>query len=315
MYFPIADIEISPWIPPAVAFGISLFTSMAGVSGAFLLLPFQVSVLGFNGPAVSATNLLFNVLATPGGVWRYSLEGRMLWPLAGLITLGTLPGVLAGALIRIHYLSGTESFQLFVAVVLFYLSGNLALDLLRQGKTRNNQSMAEDSFRNPTVGSDGRASPPPRITLLRFDTSRLAYEFCGQSFILNVPRLMLLSLIVGMIGGIYGIGGGVIIAPFLITLFGMPVYIAAGAALLGTFVTSAAGVVFYQWLSPYHPDMAVAPDWMLGLLFGVGGLAGMYCGARLQKFVPANIVKAALALLILIPAFGSLRSGLSSRIG
>jgi len=62
-------------------------------------------------------------------------------------------------------------------------------------------------------------------------------------------------------------------------------------------------------------SMAVAPDWMLGLLFGVGGLAGMYCGARLQKFVPANIVKAALALLILIPAFGSLRSGLSSRIG
>ena len=54
MYFPVADIEIHPLIPPVVAFVISFFTSMGGVSGAFLLLPFQVSVLGFNTPTVSA---------------------------------------------------------------------------------------------------------------------------------------------------------------------------------------------------------------------------------------------------------------------
>ena len=76
MYFPVAGIEISPWIPPLVAFAISLLTSMGGVSGAFLLLPFQVSILGFQSPAVSATNHLFNMVAIPGGVWRYSREGN-----------------------------------------------------------------------------------------------------------------------------------------------------------------------------------------------------------------------------------------------
>ncbi|HIQ36945.1 MAG TPA: sulfite exporter TauE/SafE family protein, partial [Desulfocapsa sulfexigens] len=38
MYFPVADIELSPFIPPLVACIISFVTSMAGVSGAFLLL-------------------------------------------------------------------------------------------------------------------------------------------------------------------------------------------------------------------------------------------------------------------------------------
>ena len=95
MYFPVAGIEISPWIPPLVAFAISLLTSMGGVSGAFLLLPFQVSVLGFQTPAVSATNHLFNMVAIPGGVWRYAREGRMVWPLTWIITLGTLPGGLS----------------------------------------------------------------------------------------------------------------------------------------------------------------------------------------------------------------------------
>jgi hypothetical protein len=46
MLFQTAGIEVAPWIPPLVVFTISFFTSMGGVSGAFLLLPFQMSFLG-----------------------------------------------------------------------------------------------------------------------------------------------------------------------------------------------------------------------------------------------------------------------------
>ncbi len=56
MVFQTAGIEVAPWIPPLVAFVISFFTSMGGVSGAFLLLPFQMSFLGYTHPSVSATN-------------------------------------------------------------------------------------------------------------------------------------------------------------------------------------------------------------------------------------------------------------------
>ena len=63
MYFPTAGIEVSLWIPPLTAFGISFFMSMGGVSGAFLLLPFQMSFLGFTNPSVSATNQVYNVVA------------------------------------------------------------------------------------------------------------------------------------------------------------------------------------------------------------------------------------------------------------
>lgn len=49
---------------------ISTVSSPAGVSGAVLLLPFQVSVLGTPSPAVTPTNLLYNVVATPGALYR-----------------------------------------------------------------------------------------------------------------------------------------------------------------------------------------------------------------------------------------------------
>jgi uncharacterized protein len=82
--------------------------------------------------------------------------------------------------------------------------------------------------------------------------------------------------VVGVIGGIYSIGGGSIIAPFLVTVFGLPVYTVAGATLIGTFVTSVAGVAFYELLAAtgLGANMAIAPDWLLGLTLGVGGWPG-----------------------------------------
>ncbi len=59
---------------------------------------------------------------------------------------------------------------------------------------------------------------------------------------------------------------------------------------------------FYQAIAPFYPALAVAPDWPLGLLFGLGGMAGMYLGARGQKFVPARLIKIMLSLIILFTA-------------
>ena len=288
MYFPVADIHVHPLLPVVVAFVISFFTSMGGVSGAFLLLPFQVSVLGFVSPAVSATNQLFNVVAIPGGVYRYAREGRMVWPLAGAVIVGTLPGVLLGALIRVRYLPDPARFKLFVGLVLLSIGGRLALDLWR--KQGEGATAVAASFDPPQLNAKAAVVPG------QFNWRRVTYTFAGTTYRVNSLALMGLSLAVGIVGGVYGIGGGAIITPFFIAYFGLPVYTVAGAALLGTLVTSVVGVLFYQFLAPFYPDAAVAPDWVLGFLFGVGGLAGMYSGARAQKYVPARWIKGMLFL-------------------
>jgi uncharacterized membrane protein YfcA len=107
---------------------------------------------------------------------------------------------------------------------------------------------------------------------------------------------------VGIAGGIYGIGGGSIVAPFFVAIIGLPVYAVAGAALMGTFVTSLAGVFFYQILAQFHPHLSVAPDWRLGAIFGIGGILGMYLGARTQKYVPSRVIKGMLCACVLFVA-------------
>ena len=121
MFFPVSGVEVNPLIPPLIALVVSTFTSMGGVSGAFLLLPFQVSILNFTSPAVSPTNLVFNIVAIPSGVYRFIREGRMNWPVAGATILGTLPGLWFGALIRKDWLPNPHHFKLFVGCGLLYI--------------------------------------------------------------------------------------------------------------------------------------------------------------------------------------------------
>ena len=63
--------------------------------------------------------------------------------------------------------------------------------------------------------------------------------------------LILLAAAVGCVGGIYGIGGGSILAPVLIGT-GRPPREVAPAALASTFVTSVAGVITFLVLSVHH---------------------------------------------------------------
>ncbi len=300
MLFPVSGVEVNPLIPPLVALVVSTFTSMGGVSGAFLLLPFQVSVLNFATPAVSPTNLVYNIVAIPSGVYRYIREGRMNWPVAGVTILGTLPGLWFGALIRINWLPNPRNFKLFVGGVLLYIGLRLVYDQTPWAKRKKAKILefeAQVQARLQKVLKEagqatGRGLPPAaRVKTAGWSLKQVSYEFLGETFTFHAPALFLLALVVGLIGGTYGIGGGAIIAPFLAAIFKLPMYTIAGAALLGTLVTSVAGVGIYSAL-------AIPPDLLLGALFGLGGFAGMYVGARLQKFVSGTAIRLGLGILI-----------------
>jgi hypothetical protein len=111
----------------AAAYVIAVAATPAGISGAVLLLPFQVSVLGTPSPAVTPTNLLYNVVAAPGALYRYWRQGQTGGRLALVLIAGTLPGVIAGSVIRVELLPGAEVFDLVVAAVLTPLGAWLAL--------------------------------------------------------------------------------------------------------------------------------------------------------------------------------------------
>ena len=282
--FPVAGVKTYVFIPPVVAFVISFFTSMAGISGAFLLLPFQMSFLGFTTTSVTSTNFLFNVTGTPGGIYRYIKECRFAWPVALIIVAGIIPGVLVGYYIRIKFLPDPKSFKLFVGFVLLFV----ALKLIKDAWAKN------------TGGQENSCNLNDRVNNVALGLKKTRFDFRKATHSFSTGGMLGLAFIVGIVGGVYGIGGGSIIAPFLITFFKLPVYAIAGAVLLGTFTSSAAGVAFYS-LIPLNGEVA-PPDWMLGILFGAGGLLGMYFGAKMQRYVSEKWIKLILGIIVFIIA-------------
>ncbi|MGW4873999.1 TSUP family transporter [Streptomyces chartreusis] len=227
---------------------IAVVTAPVGVSGAVFLLPVQLSVFGVPNPAVTPTNLLFNVVAGPGALWRYRHDGALRGDLTRRLVLGTLPGVVLGAAIRVFALPGPDVFRILIAALLLPLGLWLCLRALTPAHHR------------PSLA--GELAPRP---------------------------LTALALAVGVVGGIYGIGGGSLLGPILVGR-GLPVARVAPAALAATFATSLVGATAYALLSLMSTG-EIAPDWWLGLACGTGGLIGGYLGARLQPRLPERALR------------------------
>ena len=133
---------------------------------------------GTPSPSVTPTNLLYNIVATPGALWRYWRQGQRGGSVIRPLLLGTVPAVVAGSVIRVELLPGPRPFELVVALVLMPMCGWLLL------------------------GHDRAPSVKPTQ--------------------LSGPVLVALVGSVGCVGGVYGIGGGSIIAPILLSTVGRP---------------------------------------------------------------------------------------------
>lgn len=282
--FPVSGVEVPIFVPPAIAFVLAYLGAMAGVTGAFLLLPFQMSVLGYKAPGVSATNFCYNLFAIPGTVFRYAREGRMNWPLAAVITGGSFPGIAFGYLIRVFYLSKPKHFMPFAGVVLLGLAWLVGRNLIKGG---------------------GKKKPPAgdaRIATRKISITRIEYSFDGETHGFAPLPLFGLALIVGIVGGAYGIGGGAVLAPFCVAVLRLPVHSVAGASLFGTFMSSIAGVVVYHF-GFFAAGGNTRADYLLGALFGIGGLVGGYLGARTQRYIPEKPIKIGLLAVLVFVSF------------
>lgn len=116
-----------------------------------------------------------------------------------------------------------------------------------------------------------------------------------RHFELPTSVLVFIAAVIGCVGGIYGIGGGAILAPILIGS-GRPPAEVAPATLASTFVTSVAGVATFLVLSTHHHG-SIAPEWGVGIALGIGGLLGGYTGARLQPHLPESTIRRLLGVL------------------
>lgn len=251
-----------------IALAVSMACAPAGVSGAFLLLPLQIYLFGVAAPSATSSNLFYNLFATPPGVFRYAKERRLMPRLSILLILSSIPGFALGALLRTTVLMDPKTFRYFVAAVLLAISIRLAHDVLKP-RYEPQAAYTEERLGHIKSGAVHYYYPPLKVAAA--------------------------SAAVGVVGGAYGIGGGAMMSPILAAVFKLPIYATAGSTLLATLASSAFGVVIYN--AAGHP-----PHWPIAIPLALGGAAGVYIGAYLQRKIPPRAIKTAILTIAVLLA-------------
>ncbi len=118
----------------------------------------------------------------------------------------------------------------------------------------------------------------------------------------SIIYLILIGLAAGFLGGMVGIGGGVIIVPALVLLFGLSQHNAQGISLtMMLFPVGLFGVLNYY--KKGHVDFKYAG------LIAVGFLIGSYLGSKFSLTLPQELVKKIFAVVMILLALKMLFSG------
>ena len=116
----------------------------------------------------------------------------------------------------------------------------------------------------------------------------------------NWPLLVLLGALVGFVSGLFGIGGGFLMAPVLVFL-GIPPTVAVASQASHVVASSTSGVIRYSGMK--------AVDYRIGGIMAVGGALGAVLGVELFRYLrllgQADLV-VALSYLLFLGSIGSL---------
>jgi uncharacterized membrane protein YfcA len=103
-------------------------------------------------------------------------------------------------------------------------------------------------------------------------------------------RLAAVGSVVGLMTGFFGVGGGFLLVPALVTTLGVPMRMAPGTSMLAIALNSAWGLAAHLEGARVDPSIAI--------LFGTAGIAGVTVGGRLAGRIGDDRLRQAFAVLV-----------------
>lgn len=111
----------------------------------------------------------------------------------------------------------------------------------------------------------------------------------------SIPMLVAVALGIGLLTGLFGVGGGFLIVPALVLVFGFPFALAAGTSLVVIALNSITALMFKY-------DTWASIEWFVPLLVIVGGIVGSVLAARFNSKVPQRLLERSFAGLLVVLA-------------
>jgi uncharacterized membrane protein YfcA len=282
LYLPIANLSVNALVIILLGAGVGILSGMFGVGGGFLTTPLLI----FYGipPTVAAASAASQVTgASVSGVLAHWQRGGVDPQMGMVLVAGGALGSVAGASL-LAFLQTIGQSDTVIAVLYVVLLGSIG------------SMMARDSWRAIAAQRSGNPMPArkrrhhPLIANLP-----LRWRFYRSNLYISPLAPLGLGFIAGILTVLLGVGGGFIVVPALIYLFGMAARVVVGTSLFQ--------ILFVTALSTLtHAMTTQAVDIVLAALLLLGSVVGAQVGARLATRIPPDWLRLMLAVIVLLVA-------------
>ena len=281
IYLPIAGQSVNALLIVVLGFLVGLLSGMFGVGGGFLTTPLLI----FYGipPTVAVASATTQITgASVSGVMVHMRRGGVDLKMGGVMILGGLGGSLVGAAL-FRLLQSTGQIDVVIGFLYVLILGWIGTLML------------VDSLKSLGYINVGDANEPrPRHN--RWVASLpYRWRFHASGLYISPIAPLALGFLAGIMTVFLGIGGGFILVPAMIYLLGMPARVVIGTSLVMILAVSAATTMV-------HALTTRAVDIVLAALLLAGGVIGAQYGALLTLRIKPDMLRLALAFIILLVA-------------
>jgi len=281
IYLPIAGQSVNALFMILLGFVVGLLSGMFGVGGGFLTTPLLI----FYGipPTVAVASAATQITgASVSGVMVHMRRGGVDFKMGGVMIVGGLFGSLAGAAL-FRALLATGQIDLVIGALYVLILGSIGALMLKDalvalGYVQLKPAAAKASRHNRWV-----AALP------------LRWRFYSSGLYISPLAPLALGFVAGMLTLLLGIGGGFILVPAMIYLFGMAARVVIGTSLVMILAITAATTMV-------HALTTRSVDILLAALLLIGGVIGAQYGAMLATRAKPDLLRFGLAIIILLVA-------------
>jgi len=279
---PIAGVWINLGLVAGVGLLIGFVSGLFGVGGGFLMTP----ILIFLGvpPSIAVATGSAQLVASATFSATVAARQRAIDPkLSSFLIGGALLGTGIGVAL-FNLLSSLGRLDGVIGVAYVVLLGTVGGLMLKESL---------GSFRRKQPHADER---PAENALQRWlGGLPMLHDFPRLGVSISLVPLVLISIVIGIIGTVLGVGGGFMFVPALIYLFRLPTRSAVAASQVQILVTMVTATLL-------HAVFNHAIDVVLAVPLIFGGVFGAHLGTLVGRVVNGASFRLALAALILLVA-------------
>jgi len=255
--------------------------SIAGLGGGIILVP-SLFLMNHISPSfawatpqtivgISLVTMIFTALSSS---LTYIKGRRVDYQTGILFLIGSIPGGIIGSRLNAYF--DVDVFTLYFGLLMIIVSSLLFI----------NKSVFKREVR-PNQKS---------VKTVELAGERYHYK-------VSVIPAIILSLVVGVLSGLFGIGGGSIMVPAMMLLFGIPTHIATATSMFMIFFVSISGTITHFVQGHIL--------WEYVILFIPGAWIGGRLGAKVNQMLPGKTLEWILRILLIIVGLRMIIEGLS----